>query len=220
MTINKIDNTDISAVELLQNINTGLTDPKLLDKLSRQRCIELLIAEGYRRPQISQVLKVSEKTVNRDMKEIRARNELTPDIGFAKQTIGDFFQKAINHHAYLTRLARSKEANTSEKVSAEYAAWRVLRELVDKFQSLGYLPSRPTEIVSDIFHHSDKENTPEEMRQMIYAIEESGKEAGILNKEVKEKIKTLKTRIDQSEIVLDIKQLEKNTNNKKENDDE
>ena len=49
----KSNNSDISAVQLLQDINSGFTDPKLLDKSSRQRCIELLIAEGYKRAQIS-----------------------------------------------------------------------------------------------------------------------------------------------------------------------
>jgi hypothetical protein len=38
---------EISATQLLQQINSGLTDPKLLDKRDRQLCVELLVAEGY-----------------------------------------------------------------------------------------------------------------------------------------------------------------------------
>ena len=209
----KSNDTDISAVQLLQDINSGLTDPKLLDKSSRQGCIELLIAEGYKRAQISQVLKVSEKTITRDIKEIKVRNELTPDIGFAKQTVGDLFQKAMNHHAYLVRLARLKEANISEKVQAEFAAWKVLKELIEKLQFLGYLPSKPTEIVGNFYNHTDNEesNSPEAMRKMLFCIEESAKDAGVLDKEVVAKIELLRARIAQSEIVVDIKQLEDKT---------
>ena len=218
MTTDKIDNTDISAVELLQNINSGLTDSKLLDKLSRRRCVELLIAEGCKHAQISQVLKVSEKTVTRDIKEIKVRNELTPDIGFAKQTVGDLFQKAMNHHAYLMRLARIKNASVSEKMQSEFAAWRVLKELTEKLQSLGYLPSKPTEIIGNFYNHTDNEesDSPEAMRKMLLGIEESAKDAGVLDKEVTAKIELLRARIAQSEIAVDINQLEAKTSKERE----
>jgi hypothetical protein len=72
------------------------------------------------------------------------------------------------------------------------------------------LPSRPTEIVGDIFHHSENsaEETPEEMRRMLASIEELGKETNILDEEVIAKIESLKVRIAQTEIVQEIRHLE------------
>ena len=202
-----------TAVELLQAINSGTIDPKTLDKPDRQPCIELLIAEGYTYPQIVQVLKCSEKTIYRDLKEIRKRNELSPNVEFAKQFIGEVFNKALNHHSYLMRLARTKEASISEKALSESAAWKVLKELIEKLQSLGYLPSKPAEVVGNFYHHSaaDSECTPAEMKKMLLELEETGKDAGVLDEGVKAKIEALRKKIEQTEIVQEIKQLEDQT---------
>jgi len=210
MTTDKIDNADISAVQLLQDINSGFTNPKLLDKPNRQRCVELLIAEGYRHAQISQVLKVSEKTIARDIKDIKVHNELTPNIGFAKQAVGDLFQKAMNHHAYLMRLARLKEANISEKVQAEFAAWRILREFVERMQTLGYLPLKPQQLSGDIYHHVLNEEGSEsldEVKKMLLEIETVAKETNSFTPELSKDIKRLSNRIEKTETVIDVKKL-------------
>ncbi|MDP8212790.1 MAG: LuxR C-terminal-related transcriptional regulator [Candidatus Zapsychrus exili] len=213
MCAEKINSTEISALQLLQDINSGLINPKTIDKQSRQQCIESLVAEGYTYQQISQILKCSEKTVSRDIKEIRTRNELIPSVEFAKQFIGEVFHKAMSHHGFLVRTARAKDASSAEKIQAEYAAWKVLKELMEKFQSLGYLPSKPTEVIGNFYHHTDNDenNSPEAMRKMLLSIEEAAKDAGVLDKEVIAKIELLKARIAQSEIVVDIKQLEGKT---------
>ncbi|MCX5638615.1 MAG: ECF-type sigma factor [Planctomycetota bacterium] len=122
MSTNNTNYGESSAMQLLQEINSGTTDPKLLDKQGRQQCIEFLVTEGYTSSQIAQVLKCSEKTVGRDLKDIRARNELTPNVEFAKQFIGELFQKAMNHHSFLLRLARAKDTSPTEKIQAEFAA--------------------------------------------------------------------------------------------------
>jgi len=211
MTTNNTNDSERSAVELLQQINGNLLDAKTLDKASRQRCIELLIAEGYGYQHISEVLKISEKTVGRDMKEIRARNELTPSIEFAKETIGDLFRQGLNHHAYLMRLARSKDATNSEKIQAEFAAWRVLRELVERMQNLGYLPSRPQRVVGDIFCHMQNEEggeSLEDIRKMISEIETVARDTNTYSPQLAEDIKAIGLRIEKAEIVSEVKKID------------
>ena len=207
------NNNEDSAIQLLQDIKSDFLNPKLLDKPSRQKCVELLIiTEGYTVSQTAQVLKWSSKTIARDLKDIYARNALSPDIEFAKQLIGQTFNRAINHHSYLMRLARSKEASVSEKIQSEFAAWKILKELVEKFQTLGYLPMKPTEIATNFYHHNDDtEKSPEDMRKMLLNLEQAAKEAGVFDKEVMNRIEALKDRISQSEITKEIKQLEQNT---------
>jgi len=210
-----------SSVQLLQEINSGLTDPTLLDKPSRQQCIELLIAEGYKQAQIAQLLKCSEKTVSRDIKETRARNELTPSVTFAKEFTGDAFKKAMNHHSYLMRLARMKEISASDKIQAEFAAWKVIKELIEKLQSLGYLPSRPQEIVGDIFHHLDDrgEQSLAEIQNMIIELEAISVENGASNKELSCEIKSLKDRLAKAKIASEVSKLsEKQKENQKKED--
>jgi len=212
------NNTETSTLKLIQDINSGELNPKSLDKEARQCCVEFLFLEGYKQPQIAQVLKCSEKTVYRDMREISKRNSLAPDVEFAKQFIGEVFQKAMNSHSFLIRLARSKDVANSEKIGAEFAAWKILKELIERLQSLGYLPQKPTEVFGSFYHHSenDEDNSPEAMRKTLLGIEEAAKDAGVLDEGVRTKIDAIKERIKQSEIAYEIRQLENKTQHNKE----
>jgi DNA-binding CsgD family transcriptional regulator len=199
-----------SAVQLLQDINSGIVDARLLDKSNRQVCIELLVAEGYTISQIAQVLKRSEKTISRDLKDIQARNALAPNIEFAKQLIGDVFQKAMNHHSFLVRMARSKDASPAEKIQSEYAAWKILKELVEKLQTLGYLPLKPQEITGDLYHHITTEEGDEsivEVKKMLSEIEIVAKDTDTFTPELAEEINALSKRLEKAEVVSDTKRL-------------
>jgi len=212
----KKGDSEIPAVQLLQQINSGLVDPKLLDQLSRQRCIEVMVAEGYTVPHIAQVLKRSEKTISRDLKDIHARHALSPDVEFAKQFIGQVFQKAMNHHDHLVRLARTQGATVGEKAQSEYAAWRVLRELVERLMELGYLPQKPAQVSGDIYHHIVNEEGGEsydQVKKMIADIEQTAKETNSLTPELTEELGQLKARLEKAEVFLQAKQISKQQQN-------
>jgi transposase len=212
----KKDDSEIPAVQLLQQINAGLVDPKLLDPTSRQRCIEVLVAEGYTVPNIAQVLKRSEKTIGRDLKDIQARHALSPDAEFAKQLIGQVFQKAMNHHDHLVRLARTQGATVGEKVLAEASAWKVLKELVERLQDLGYLPQKPEQVSGDIYHHIVSEEGGEsydQVKKMITDIESTAKETNSLTPELTEELGQLKARLEKAEVFLQAKQISKQQQN-------
>lgn len=212
----KKEDSEIPAVQLLQQINTGLVDPKLLDPTSRQRCIEVLVAEGYTVPNIAQVLKRSEKTIGRDLKDIQSRHALSPDVEFAKQLIGQVFQKAMNHHDHLVRLARTQGATVGEKVLAEASAWKVLKELVERLQDLGYLPSKPEQVSGDIYHHIVNEEggeSYEQVKKMITDIESTAKETDSLTPELTEELEQLKARLEKAEIFLQAKRIAKQQQN-------
>ncbi|HOW43508.1 MAG TPA: hypothetical protein PLF03_07560 [Candidatus Omnitrophota bacterium] len=197
-----------SVIQLLQEINSGTIDPTGLDKSTRQRCIDFLDLEGYVHAHIAQIMKCSEKTVYRDIKEIKKNNELSPDISFAKSFVGDVVKKAINHHSSLVRMARAKELSASEKILAESAAWKILKELVEKLQSLGYLPSRPQEIVGDIFHHMGENNEESlaEIQKMVIELEIVAKEEGA-NAALTPEIENIKKRIEKAEIAVELTKL-------------
>ena len=205
-------NDELSAVQLLQDINNGFLDPTTLDKVSRQKCVELLVAEGYLYSHAAQVLKVSEKTIKRDMKEIRARNALTPNLEFAKGVIGDLFQKGLNHHAFLMRIARSKDSSNIEKIQAEASAWRVLRELIESLQSLGYLPLKPQELaVVGKFSHQvsveDEEKSFAAIEAMIVEIENAARDTGSMAPELETQIKQLQGRLEKARLISEVQNL-------------
>lgn len=197
-------------LSLLQDIKNGM-DPKLLSKESRQRCVELLhFGEGQLITQVADLLKCSDKTIQRDIKEIRDRNVLTIDAEFARQIASDLYHRTINHVNYLMRLARNKESTITEKITAELGACKAYVDMIDRFQSFGCLPERPRQISGDVYHHflaAESEKSVEELKQMVERIEASAKEAGTFDTQTEGRIKELRARIARIEINRDASKL-------------
>lgn len=154
---------DESVLSLIQGIKDGRVDPSTVGKDIRIKCVEVMWLEGYKTSEMAQILKCSDKTIKRDLNEIREINAISPDVNLAKIIIGEYLLKARNSHSYLSRLARSKEGSINEKAQAEYYAHIVLSDSVSKLQSLGYLPNAAKAVVGDIFHHYDNNNDVESL---------------------------------------------------------
>jgi hypothetical protein len=153
-------------LSLIQEIKDGKLNPVTLNKDSRQACVEVFLAEGYNIPAIAQILKKSDRTIQRDIDEIREKNALTPDMYLAKKIIGDFYFYLSVHREHLMRLARTKDASVSERAQAEYYAHRIGVERIEKLQTLGYLPIRPQQVVGDIFWHNDEKSILEKLQNL------------------------------------------------------
>jgi len=206
---------EVPVVTIIQQLKDSSLDPKMLPKETRQQCVEVCILEGYSVSQITQLFHCSEKTVRRDIADIRVKNALAPNLELVKQLIGELYSKGINHHGYLMRLARSKEAAISEKIQAEYAAWKVLKDLSEKLQSLGYLPLKPQEIVGDIFHHTDEQNldkTFQDVRKALTDVIDVAQQCGTLTPELQENVNLLRQRVEKVEIIKDAGKLLKSSN--------
>lgn len=208
---NNKDNQEQTALKIIQDIKSGVCDPFLLDKSARQMCIEVLIGEGHTYTQLAQLLKRSEKTIARDMQEIRQKNALSPSVEFAKETVGELVTKARIHASYLMRLARDKDSPPTSKAAAEFLAWRVKKELIEKLQTLGFLPLKPQEVLGDIYHHvlKEEDESYEGVKKMICDIESAAKESGTLTSELADEIKQLSAKIDKAEVVIKVKSLSK-----------
>jgi hypothetical protein len=210
---------------LIQKIKDDLFDPRLLPKEKRQQCVEVLNGEGLTEVTIAQILKVSTKTIYRDLLVIQDLNALTPNVDLAKQIIGELVRKARIHHAYLMRLARNRDASPGEKAQAEFMAWRILNELVERLQSAGYIPLRPQQIVGDLYHHltDNSEKSLDEIKKMVIEIEAVSIETDEMSPEVEEELKILKAKIAKAEITCQADKLlekQKDLNQKKEESDD
>jgi hypothetical protein len=147
--------------------------------------------------------------VRRDTKDIRARNALTPDIEFVKQTVGELYSKGINHHGYLMRLARSKEASITEKTQAEYVAWRVLKDLFEKLQSVGYMPLKPQALTGDIYHHLDinSDKSFSDLKDAVIELEQEINESAKDNPNFKEELNSIKAELEKAALSHRIEKL-------------
>lgn len=211
MTIENINQEEQSIMDLIQSIKDNNFDPKHLGKEQRLQCVEALICEGITESMISKLLKVSTKTISRDLHIIRERNAISPNIDFAKQIVGELLQKARVHHGYLMRLARSKESEISEKTQAEFFAWRVFNEMMERLQSLGYLPLRPQGIVGDLYHHmgESQEKTYDEIKTMLNEAEAVAIETGGLSPDMQKEINDIRAKIEKVEIAYQAEVLSK-----------
>jgi len=178
---------------LIQDIKDGRVLPETLTKDLRQCCVEVLLGEGYTVAAMARVFRRSDKTIRRDLEAIRERNAIIPDLSLATKIIGEMMMYARIHRDQLMKLARNREASVSEKAQAEYLSFKVFSELITKMQSLGYLPSKPQQVVGEIFHHVDGQvNDFEELSREILEIEEMANE----NNDVKEDVRKMKMVLD------------------------
>lgn len=203
--MSQLDDQDQPLLSLIQELKSGTMNGKVLPPELRQQIVEVcILQEGYNVSQTAQLLQRSEKTIQRDLKHIRAKNAVKPSVDLAMQMIGELIMKARIHNTYLMRLARSKGGNIGEKSQAEFAAWRVSKELVEKLQTLGYLPLRPQEVVGDLFHHfenDDLEKSFEEARKSLDEVIDVAAQCGNLTPELKQHIDHIHQRIEKAEIV-------------------
>lgn len=213
----KSDNEEISAIMLLQKIKSGEINPKTLSKEERQVCVSVLtLQEGFTIAQIAQLMYCCEKTIQRDLGEIRKKNSLSPSLELAREIIGELFIKAQVHASQLMRFARSNEGLLGERVQAEFLAWRVRKELMEKLQTLGYLPSVAQRVEGEIFHHfedMDGEKGLLELKRSVDTIEATAKETKTFDAETEEQIRQIKSRIEKAEIELAVDNLNKKQDN-------
>jgi len=142
------------SLNIIENIKNGIIDPSNIEKETRISCVEILMLEGYKCPEIAKIFNKSDKTIRRDISEIMEKNALSIDIKSSKEIIGDFYIKSRNTHSNLLKLARSKEASVAERSQAEYYAHLCYCGTISKLQSLGYLPNASKSIVGDIYLHN------------------------------------------------------------------
>jgi len=190
---------------LLQQLKDGSLHARTLSPDQRQQCVEALLLEGYSVPQIAQVVDRTERTVKRDIVNIRSRNAPTPSPELAKQLIGDLFMRTEAHHARLMRIAGSAEGSAGEKAQATFLAFRVLKERTELLQSLGYLQKRPQQVTGDFLHRIEsgsEEQSLEVAEQAIAEIRLVAKESGGLLPEVAKELPILQEKLDQARLKL------------------
>lgn len=220
----KFGKDGMSTILLIQKIKSGEVDPKTLPAEDRQACLNALkLSEGLSDFQIAQFLQCSEKTIYRDRKEVKKRNSLNPSLEFVGEWMGELIAKAEIHASHIMRLARSGGGSLSEKAQAEFLAWRVWKELMDKLQSSGYLPLVAQHVKGEFLCHLeniDSEKDISELKKAVDAIEATAKETGTLDAETEEQIRQLKSKIEKAEIESELNKLDKEQDKKQEDQNE
>lgn len=139
---------DMSYYDLLQQIHNGTVDPKNLPKNVRQALVEVLLLRGQEQIAIAKILKVTDRTIRRDIKDIWERNAINRDPEFTRMFVGQMHARAMSLVEMLTRMAHSTEGKIGERSLAAVRAWQSLNGLMVIMRSLGYLPHDHRQAIS------------------------------------------------------------------------
>ncbi len=137
---NKDEKEDgVSTRDVLLKIRNNELDPKVLDRETRLACVEALIIEGQQPAAIAHFFKKTDRTIRRDLEEIRKGYRVKRDNGISNDIVSDFMFNSKVNIAHLMRLARSNEGSVADKVRAEAMAFRIHKEVLQELYYVGLL---------------------------------------------------------------------------------
>jgi hypothetical protein len=165
---------------LIKQIKENRIDPVVLSAEDRRRCVDVLWSEGYTVAETAQILKRGERTIYRDRSDLRAAHALHVHPQFAAQMAGELMRQAEGSASRLRRIAREPGASAMERSMAENFAFKVFTEMIDRLQSLGYLPRVPTNVVAQVVGGSCNEQiaTYDQLNQRLAELERLDRELG------------------------------------------
>lgn len=196
-----------SPITLVRDLQSGRISATSLSTEARQICVEYLGNEGYSVGEIAEVLKISIRTIYRDRDQIRVSHAIsfTPDM--VERQAGQLVQHAEQAIQRLRRIAREKACPHAVRVEAVRSTWTVVKELTEKLQSLGYLPTAAHQIRADLTHHIDEPPSFEQMQVEVERLEFLFEQGDKTDEKTRQVITEMKTNLKQFAMSSQIKQL-------------
>lgn len=143
-------------LEILQGIKTGTTNPALLSPKQRRRLVILLIGEGQSTAEIAHILKVSDRTIERDKQKIRKKSAIVKDPKLVEQMAGRLLFEAETAIQKIRKYERDKQTSPATRIDAEHKCFQIINDLAERLQSMGYLPTAAKKLEADLKHHLDE----------------------------------------------------------------
>lgn len=142
-----------SVLDLICGIKDGTVDPARFEHEERQACVAHLSGEGYLGPEIAQILRVSERTIRRDRSAIRDAASLGHDPALVERIAGQLTTEADLCIGRIRRAIRDRQTPAATRIEGERACFQILIRLVDRLQSLGFLPTAAQRVSAELTHH-------------------------------------------------------------------
>lgn len=140
------------ALELLGKVRAGTVAAKDLLPETRQQLVMLLTADGLSTYEIAQVLKVADRTIERDRRAIRDLHAVDKDPQLVRQIVGQLIGEAQLACQRMRRVAREKDVAPAIKIDAEHRCFQVVDQLTERLQKLGYLPTATQKVDAHLTH--------------------------------------------------------------------
>jgi hypothetical protein len=145
--------TEERTLSLLQKIQAGTVDPKCIRTADRRLIVSYLMADGYSTADMAQILKVSDRSIERDKKALREANALSADPELVEQMAGRLVCEAELSVQRIRKTARDKNTPQAVKVDAEHRCYQIISDMIASLQRLGYLPVAAQRLQADFTHN-------------------------------------------------------------------
>ncbi len=166
----------LQTLALLQKIKDGQFEANSIEKAERMLLVPFLMAEGKSTAEIAHLLKVSDRTIERDKKALREEIAITKNPKLVEQMVGMLVYESELSVQRLRKVQRDKDASAADKIEAERTNNQNRYQLFKMMQSLGYLPTAAQKIEADLTHHAASSLTLEEIKleaERVKKIQES-----------------------------------------------
>jgi hypothetical protein len=189
---------------MLQRLKSGELDPSTIDLGSRRLLVSHLMGEGYATAEMAQLMKVSDRSIERDKHAIREENALPQDPKLTAQMTGRLVGEAELTVQRIRRIARDKLAPPSVRIDGEYRCYQILSDLVQRLQGLGYLPTAAHRVEADLVHHAGEPPELDELSVEVQRIRELSEQSG---GESPPELAEIEGKIERVRIASDVEQL-------------
>jgi hypothetical protein len=211
---------EAGTMDLLRRIESGAIHPKGIGADDRRQLVAFLLNDGYSVAEMSQILKVADRTIERDKKAIRESNVIVRDPRLTEQMVGRLVGEAELAVQRIRKAVRDKDTSKAVRVDAEHRCYQITSDLVGTMQRLGYLPTAAQKIDADLTHHlSELPDFPAmqaEVRRLRQICDQEGEDAP----EATRQLGLLKHQITRAELASRVDAVSSTMNNKGAVDDE
>ena len=154
----------LQTLALLQKIKAGQFKANSIGTAERRLLVCFLMAEGQSTAEIAHLLKTSDRTIERDKKAIREEDIIAKDPKLAEKMAGMLYAEAGRCIQRIRKFQRDKDASPAAKMESERYCFQINCDLMEKLQSLGFLPTAAQKIEADLMHRATSLLTLEEIQ--------------------------------------------------------
>jgi hypothetical protein len=197
-----------SVIRLIQSLQRGEVTGKSLSPTDRRKVVEHLNNEGCSVGEMAEVLKVSDRTILRDRKEIQASYALQNDQQTVAQMIGRLVQTAEVAVQRLRKIARDKSTPPAVAVDATHRTYQIVSDVTVRLQSLALLPSATHHIQATLTHHAGDVPGYEILDAEMKRVKSTVVEAAANNPQLLAQFEALEDRVKRGKLLNDIAAVE------------
>ena len=211
---NKPGDCEERTLSLLQKIQTGNVDPKCIRPAERRLVVSYLMADGYCTADVAQILKVSDRSIERDKKAIRETNALAADPELVEQMAGRLVCEANLSIQRICKAVRDKKTKMAVKIDAEHRCYQIVSDMIGSLQRLGYLPIATARLQADFTHNIGQVPDLSQMWAEVKRLRQITGKTQETEPKLIEQLNEIETQLGQIELVNKIEKISNAVENK------